>query len=114
MKTGIEMIPSISEILRKSSKIMSAWILIQGQWDSMDLKTKNDVLKYSKWCNCQGGDVTNAVRCAFIEHLVEDKNNWSIFRNHYSYDDIMDLMPLWEYNHKTEARSFALKLAGRI
>ena len=111
----MEMIPEHAELIRKCRNSMSVWIELHHIYEytkptaSESLREK--IMRFARWCVDQPGvpysnDVYQAVTCAFIEHIVEDKRNWPLFRNFFDIEDIKALRHLWKYNFQDKADFF--------
>ena len=106
MKIGVETIPEQAELIRLASNAMDMWIKLAQAWADCTDETKLKILRYSKWCVSQGGDVYNAATCAFIEHVVEEKSNWTVFKKVFSVSDIRGLNEVWKYRFGKESEDF--------
>ena len=102
----MEFVPELGERIRLSKSAMSCWIELNDYWNEATEKEKNHIMKYAKWSYKHGGDVTNAVGCAFIEHIVESKDNWKVFKLYFTNEDIRQLKGLWDYCFKGASDKF--------
>lgn len=110
----MDIVPEFAEIVRKSRTSMSLWIELHLVFDaagaSGDL-LRERIMRFAQWCFKQPGvpfsaEVHQAVCCAFIEHVVESRENWSLFKKYFGNDEIVSLRPLWEYNFGRKTDEF--------
>ena len=106
----MELVPGCGDKIRMSTNAMNCWINLLDSWDEVDELVRDQIMNYAKWCYTQGGDVTSAVGCAFIEHVVESKKNWKTFKRYFSNDDIKNLKYLWDYRFKGESDKFIIDI----
>jgi hypothetical protein len=119
-RIGMETIPELSEVIRKVRDSMALWIELHLIYEH-EATTSSDlgerIMQFAHWCFEQPGvrysdAVYQSVTCAFIEHVVEDRSNWPLFRKYFSKADVEALRPLWEYNFHEKARDFIIEICA--